>query len=281
MRTTQRWICVTSLLLFASLAQAQFLQLPQSENGTNLAYFTQAIINKSGATAIVGITNGTGGITAGVAVSVLFTNGTGGFGKPITTALSGVDNPGMSQLLLGDFNDDGNIDVAIFGKDHVTGASAVAVMFGNGDGTFQAGKETVIGATIGLPVDVCGQAAGDYTSHSDLDIAFVSPGSGSTSLVVLPGKGNGSFSAPVTTSLGGTPFRCLATGDFNNDTKIDAALATANGGISMALGNGNGTFKTPFAVATGGSHLTTAELNGDGNLDLVAVQQGSQSVAAL
>jgi FG-GAP-like repeat len=280
MRTTQRWICVTSLLLFASLAQAQFLQLPQSENGTNLAYFTQATINKSGATAIVGITNGTGGITAGVAVSVLFTNGTGGFGKPITTALSGVDNPGMSQLLLGDFNDDGNIDVAIFGKDHVTGASAVAVMLGNGDGTFQAGKESVIGG-IGVPSDVCGMAAGDYNDDSKLDIVYVTPAINSSTLVVLPGNGNGTFSAPLTSSIGVLNLFCVAAGDFNNDKKLDAALS-AGGSIYMALGNGNGTFKTPFAV-TGhaAGRIAAAQLNADNNLDLIAVSAPAFGPAAI
>jgi hypothetical protein len=272
MRTTLSGICVALLLLLASLAQAQFLQLPQSENGTNLSYFTQATINKSGATAIVGVTN-LSNQTAAAKVSVLFTNGTGGFGTPITTALSGVDNPTISQLFLGDFNDDGNIDVAIFGKDHTTGASAVAVMLGNGDGTFQAGKGTVIGG-IGVPSDVCGMAAGDYNDDSKLDIVYVTHASNSSTLIVLPGNGNGTFSAPLTSSIAGLTFYCVAAGDFNNDKKLDAALG-GGGSVYMAVGNGNGTFKTPFAAAAHeGGQITAAQLNADSNLDLVAVSLG-------
>jgi hypothetical protein len=69
-----------------------------------------------------------------------------------------------------------------------------------------------------------------------------------------------------------------AEGDFNGDGKTDLAINVGplcNGAcrgtnnISLLLGNGDGTFQAPTAVISGNGSLVAADLNGDGNLDLV------------
>ena len=58
--------------------------------------------------------------------------------------------------------------------------------------------------------------------------------------------------------------------DFNNDGILD--IASGDGNIAVALGVGDGTFNTPvFATAQSGLHSTISiDLNGDGNMDLIA-----------
>ena len=74
---------------------------------------------------------------------------------------------------------------------------------------------------------------------------------------------------PNLTLNSGSP---LVQGDFNHDGKPD--LITVRGDVLLQLGNGGGTFRAPVTVGTtpsnlGLNELATADLNHDGNLDLV------------
>ncbi len=253
-------------LSFTSFADAQFLNLPQYDNGVNLGIFAKADVNNDGKTDIVGTqTNNEDSVST--AVTVLLGTGTGGFGAPIVTMVTGVDRPGLP--ILGDFNNDGKLDVAVFGKDHVTGQNAIAVMFGNGDGTFQPGKETIIASGGNPAIDTTNTA--DFNGDGKLDIAYVN----GYTVNILPGKGDGTFSAVVTTSTGTYGLSSITSGDFNNDKKLDIAGATSGGSILMMLGNGNGSFAAPLLVGKGGSTVIAAQLNPGNDLDLVAVQRNT------
>jgi hypothetical protein len=85
----------------------------------------------------------------------------------------------------------------------------------------------------------------------------------------------------------------VATGDFNADGKLDLAVVNAcpvagcsgsqNGVVSILLGNGDGTFKphVDYSVGFDPSSLAVADINGDGQLDLVVTNQGSDTVSVL
>jgi hypothetical protein len=66
----------------------------------------------------------------------------------------------------------------------------------------------------------------------------------------------------------------LAIADVNNDGKLDVAevgVGTASS-VSLMLGNGDGTFQTPSSISSGLSFaelVTIADVNGDGNADLI------------
>jgi hypothetical protein len=79
-------------------------------------------------------------------------------------------------------------------------------------------------------------------------------------------------------------------GDFNNDGNYDFVAvvrgdgtATSPGGVQISLGNGAGTFKTGANYLTGANALsvTVADLNKDGNLDLVVCGSGTSAISVL
>lgn len=69
----------------------------------------------------------------------------------------------------------------------------------------------------------------------------------------------------------------IATGDFNQDGKLDLAVDTG-GGVSILLGNGDGTFKTHLDYPGGGFAIASGDFNGDGKLDLVTGGQNLVSI---
>ncbi|MDJ1305079.1 MAG: VCBS repeat-containing protein, partial [Candidatus Midichloria sp.] len=64
----------------------------------------------------------------------------------------------------------------------------------------------------------------------------------------------------------------VAVADFNNDNKLDIITAhRAGANIGILLGNGNGGFQPAryHSTGTGPVGITTADLNFDGNMDII------------
>jgi hypothetical protein len=57
-------------------------------------------------------------------------------------------------------------------------------------------------------------------------------------------------------------------GDFNRDGKLDLAVATPSGVVTILLGNVDGTFQSAKYFAAGGGFVTVGDFNGDGYPDL-------------
>ncbi|MGC1490089.1 MAG: VCBS repeat-containing protein, partial [Candidatus Acidiferrum sp.] len=182
-----------------------------------------------------------------------------------------------------DLNGDGKPDLFL-----TNGAGGVAVMLGNGDGTFQA---PVIYATGPQPLALTARDVnGD--SHIDLEIAD----SESDDVTVFLGNGDGTFSPRTNVPpgpSGSTQLGVAATliGDFNGDGLPDLVVSESNvnlqgyGGLSVLLGEGNGKFQTPIGIntsSTGGNpgYMSTGDFNGDGKQDL-AIATGSGAAVML
>jgi hypothetical protein len=94
------------------------------------------------------------------------------------------------------------------------------------------------------------------------------------------------FTAATNSPLSGQPFEeYVIAADFNNDGKPDLAVINndTSGTIAIYLGNGDGTFQAPTTVNSGGfpKSFTVADVNGDGDLDLIVPVQSTAQVAIL
>ena len=170
-----------------------------------------------------------------------------------------------------DFNGDGKLDLAATGIN----SGDVAVLLGNGDGTFQAAAFNAVG------INPTGIAAADFTGNGKIDLAVAD--SNGSDIAVLLGNGDGTFQAAIGFSAGSNPVAIVAA-DFNDDGKIDlAATDLSSGNVVVLLGNGDGTFQAavPFPVGYLPFGIVAADFNGDGKIDLAVADQGSNNVAVL
>jgi len=213
-------------------------------------------------------------VITGSGVSVLLGNGNGTFGAPTLFAINGFP----VHLIAGDFNQDGLMDLAVTvaASNISTGSpGVVAILLGNGDGTFKNEIDSAAG------VGVRDLVAGDFNGDKKLDVAVVNaPSFSSNTISLLIGNGDGTFSAPQNLTVAGEPTGIQAA-DFNKDGKLDLAVSTGttvpsrtggDGLISVLLGNGDGTFQPELDVHAGGEidSIVVTDLNHDGNLDIVA-----------
>jgi hypothetical protein len=205
-------------------------------------------------------------------ISVLIGDGLGGFGTHVDFAAFG--NPFC--VALGDLDGDGRLDAVV-----VTSFGGIDVFRGDGMGGF--GPPTFFqGLSGSLTGDVI---LADVNRDGKLDVV-VGHGPGNQVAVYL-GDGHGSFGAPSYFATGTNPMS-VAVGDVNGDGKLDVATAnfsTSNtpGTVSVLLGNGLGGFGPHVDITVGISARAVAmgDVNGDGRLDLVVANAGSQTVSVL
>jgi hypothetical protein len=196
-------------------------------------------------------------------VSIWLSNGDGTFHGGVV----GGDTQDPAAMVLGDFNGDGKLDIAVANHDAMT----VDVLLGNGDGTTPNGVST---STVSNPAFM---AVGDFNGDGKLDLAVAYTDG---RLALMLGNGDGSFQAP-TFIKSVSDVQAMTIGDFNNDGKEDLAVLTGDG-VSVLLGNGDGTFMSPvhYVAATTVAQLVAADFNGDHRADLAAINGDGVTVLA-
>lgn len=95
-------------------------------------------------------------------------------------------------------------------------------------------------------------------------------------------SGTRAFNPPVDAPVAEQPYMS-ATGDFNRDGKLDAAVADfGTSQISILLGLGNGSFQPTQNLTAGGNQPTSVavgDFTGDGLLDIVSTNRFSSNIS--
>jgi FG-GAP-like repeat/Abnormal spindle-like microcephaly-assoc'd, ASPM-SPD-2-Hydin len=178
--------------------------------------------------------------------------------------------PGAFSIATGDFNGDGNLDIAVIDD------NGFSVSLGNGDGTFQ----KAVSYTTQLAYSL---AVADFNNDGKLDIVVANENLNPSTVSVYLGNGDGTFQAPIDSPT--TNYNeFVAVGDFNGDGKMDIVVVE-NPYVSVLLGNGDGTFQAPSDNNSfiGAQNVAVGDFNNDHKLDVVVVGffGGSQNIGVL
>jgi hypothetical protein len=173
-------------------------------------------------------------------------------------------SPFPLQMIVADFNGDGNQDLAFTG-----GSGFVYLFLGKGDGTFQPLRRFTSGGAESYSIAV-GDVNGD--GKPDLIVTNVFTGQSKGNVSVLLGNGDGTFQLPIKIRAGFRPTQS-ALGDFNGDGKLDMAVAN-KGRVDLFLGNGDGTFARGAVLRSPLPYIqwiATADFHSDGKTDIAIV----------
>jgi hypothetical protein len=252
--------------------------LDPASKGYGFAAFSTAP-GVGGATSVaVGDFNGDGNLDLAVTnsysgtVSILLGDGAGNFttfsGSMVSVGSGTTSNP--FSIAVGDFNSDGNLDLAVANF----GDGTVSILLGDGTGFFHPAPTPIV--TVGRgPYSI---AVGDFTGDGVLDLAVANSGDNTVSILVNDGTGKFSPAATPTVAVGVSPLSVVV-GDFLGNGKFDLAvvnscgtdsLCSAPGTVSILLGDGTGNFTPATTLPVGYSPYSVAvgDFNGDGVLDL-------------
>lgn len=199
----------------------------------------------------------------------------GGFSPPILISSGG----GPIEVAAGDLDGDGDVDFAVANYwDHT-----VRVIKRHPNGNFVlAGLYT----TGNYPQSI---AAGDFDGDGDLDLALVGEYN-NDSVFVHWNNGNGHFPSSVPFAVGGSP-RSVTAADVNGDGVPDIVVANRTPStVSVLISNaasgggvGSPAFQPQAVYPLGGSpsKVITADLDGNGALDVLVACWGSNDVRLL
>jgi len=208
-------------------------------------------------------------------VSVLMGKGDGTFAPAES---SPVGNEPVSTLVA-DVDGDGVADLIVINKS----SNTFSVLGGIGDGTF---KRSIGFVTGNAPLAA---VASDFYGNGHTDLAIINHSSQTVS--VAQGNGDGTFQAGRSYSTGQKPVS-IASGTLTGD-KIPG-LVVANycgsdlscsqvGGVAVFLADDQGVYRlsSAYTLGAGPVSVALADVNGDGNLDVTALNRLDKTVSVL
>jgi hypothetical protein len=232
---------------------------------------------------------------------VFLGNGDGTFQSGTTS--TGVLYP--SSVVAGDFNGDGKLDLVIAGQPSLS--AVTSILLGNGDGTFQTPTTVVSNGGILAAADLNDDGKVDFVLLNGLAQVYLGKGDGTFSnthsyqppvpqgLVpgglaladfnldgkvdvaaaggLMLGNGDGTFKGWSAVALPLFAGSSTAVGDFDKNGAPDIAAVSTNSVYSVYILTNDGTgvlsLAHTYPLQQPGYAIATADLNGDGNLDLV------------
>jgi Big-like domain-containing protein/VCBS repeat protein len=206
-----------------------------------------------------------------IIIGIFKGNGDGTFKTPL--------NYGAGYTVsMGDFDGNGTVDLVSASEldsEIFAGDFGIAVVPGNGDGTFQARTELVKVASTQS------QTTGDVNGDGKPDIVGTNSYNNTVSVYLNDGDGNFPSWTDYPT---GTDPEGVVIGDVNGDGIPDLVVADhADNLISVLLGNGDGTFqpRRDFATATSPKAILLSDFNNDGITDVATANQTNPGTVSI
>ncbi len=267
---------------YTDLIVAEVGQLQDFQGNGGGTFATPTTINTSGAQPVYGIAATTtsssyfeAAVPATNSTSLVIV--TGSIGSTLTSvqSISLGFTPGAA--VFGDFNGDGNPDIAVTDKTN----GNIDILLGGSVGSFSTPVAYAVGSN---PIAVTvGEVDGD--GNPDLVVA----NNASSTVTVWHGTSNGTFTAPVTYTVSSPTAVRIA--DLNGDGYSDIVVTTLNSSyLSVLLNAGSGSTSGTFyptaqtyAVPSSTAHygLAVADFNGDGKPDVASVDQTNNNAIVL
>jgi hypothetical protein len=206
----------------------------------------------------VGDFNGDGKQDLVFSTGYLLGNGDGTFGSPVSLP------SGIHSLALGDWNNDGYEDLAaVIGTQQPDSSTSYGLYVLTSSSSGFSTEPTLIANGY---QDTLLQAR-VLPGSSNLDLIASLAGGG---FAVFNGNGNGAFSGPLSyANLGSFGIVPGAFADLNGDG-IPDLVGSTEAEFTAAYGNPDGTFQgSPMTVTGSNLATTTADINGDGLMDVI------------
>ncbi|CAF4329104.1 unnamed protein product, partial [Rotaria socialis] len=180
-------------------------------------------------------------------------------------------------MAVGDFNQDNSLDIAVANS----GTDNVGIFLGIGDGTFT--KQYTYSTSLNSnPSSII---TGDLDNDNHLDLLVTNSGTGSIGIFL--GNGNGTFSQQTTFSIN-SEFRptYIQFGNFDQDTQIDVVVVDPiNDEIYIFLRYANKTFATTTifdgTFQSFPCFVAVADFNEDNQSDIVIVNYETDEILLL
>jgi hypothetical protein len=206
-------------------------------------------------------------------LSVRFNKGTAGFnGYDIGTGYNTGFFIALTDVTLGDFDNDGYLDIA------VTDSGGVTVFFSGGDNTGTTTGVFAFQQRIQLQPGTWNRLqVADFNNDGWLDILALG-GYYSTGARFLLNGGNRYFLSSSTLALIDNSTSETAVGDLDGDQDVDFVTVSDNGKVGVFLNqeNGSGNYQVSFSRGVvvpdliGRYAVALADVDADGDLDLIA-----------
>lgn len=171
----------------------------------------------------------------------------------------------------GDYNNDGNTDLAITDYD----MDRISILYGAGQGSFS--EPTYFQAGSG-PVDITSL---DYDSDGDIDVAVAN--NQSETITILANDGSGTFSSNSTINVQSGP-ETVESNDLNGDNLPDLLIVNnISNTISILFGSGSGSFENiqNYTLDKLPTELQVSDFNSDNIKDIVVVHDALNSISIL